>query len=101
MASESSGTDFSARVFKFCANITDIVILICVLEDQRVTNILKMFTFTYLLKISNSLQLRKVNFSILRSISTFQLTKVVRFLSYSTLFKITNSKCNEFFVVLG
>jgi hypothetical protein len=56
MASESSGTGFGDRVFKFCANIINVVaILICALEDQTITSILKKFTFMYLLKFSNSL----------------------------------------------
>jgi hypothetical protein len=71
MASESSDTDFGARVFKSCADTMNGVMFICALEGQRVTSIFKIFTFMYLLKFSNSLQLRKVHFSILRNISTF------------------------------
>jgi hypothetical protein len=79
MANESSSAEFGASVFKFCANIVDIVVIfICALEDQRVTSVLKMFTFVhvYLLKFSNSLLIREVHISALRNISKFQVTKV-------------------------
>jgi hypothetical protein len=71
MTSESSGTSFSARIFKFFANIINDIIFSCVSEDQRVTSILKVFTLIYLLKFSNSLQIRKAHFSILGNISNF------------------------------
>jgi hypothetical protein len=65
MASESSSKDFDGRVFKFCANVINVVtIRICTLEDQRVVRVSKMFTITYFLKISISLQLRLAHFSI-------------------------------------
>jgi hypothetical protein len=48
-------------VFKFCAHI--IVIFTRTLEEQTITGVLKMFTFVYLMKFSNSLQLHEVRFS--------------------------------------
>jgi hypothetical protein len=52
MTSKFSGMDFGARAFKFCADIINIVVIfICALEDRRVTSILKMFTYIYLLNI--------------------------------------------------
>jgi hypothetical protein len=46
MVSESSGKDFSARIFTFCTNfINVIIILACVLGDQKVIAISKTFTF--------------------------------------------------------
>jgi hypothetical protein len=51
MASESTGMDFGDKVFKCCANISNVaVILVCPLEDQSVTSILKMITFIHILK---------------------------------------------------
>jgi hypothetical protein len=48
MTSESSGTDFGTRVYKFFADTIKVVVMvISALEDQRVTSILKMFAFTY------------------------------------------------------
>jgi hypothetical protein len=34
MASETSGADFGVKVFKFWANIINVVTFICALEDQ-------------------------------------------------------------------
>jgi hypothetical protein len=46
MASESRGTYFDARVLKYCAGITNVVVIfIFALEGHRVSSILKMFTF--------------------------------------------------------
>jgi hypothetical protein len=45
MASESSDTDFGAKVFKFWAKIINVVVtLIYILEDRSVKSILKLFT---------------------------------------------------------
>lgn len=89
MASESSGTDFGGRVFKFCANVINVVAIpICTLEDQRVTRALKMFTFIYFLKFSIFLQLRITHF--FRFYQIFQPFKLRKSsdLSHSTSFKM-------------
>jgi hypothetical protein len=80
--------DGGARVLKLYANTINLVIIfVSDLEDQT----LAIFTFIYLPKFSNFLQLRQIHSSILRSILNFQIIEVLRVVAYSTVLKITNS----------
>jgi hypothetical protein len=85
MPRESSGTNFRATVFKFCANIINVVLIaICTLEDQKLRVTLKslFFGFTKYFNIS-SLEGRQSG------------------VIFHGFFKLWNSKYNEFFLVLG
>jgi hypothetical protein len=78
MASESSGNDFEASVFQFCANTTNvIVIFICPLEVQGVRSILKMLKFILYSKIFKILTTLNILF--------FDFTKYFNISSYGGL----------------
>jgi hypothetical protein len=88
-------------VLKFCTNIINVVIIfIWTLEHQTIMSILKMFTFMYLLKVSNLLQLREFCFLILYNILTFQVMKVFRYVSDPVAFKIIKYQLQRIVVVL-
>jgi hypothetical protein len=77
-------TGLDARSFNINENIINtVIIFICTMEDHRDTRILKRFTFRYLMKFSDFLQLSKV---VWWFYEILPLCKLRRYSDVSTLF---------------
>jgi hypothetical protein len=93
MASESSGTDFGTRIFKFCMNIINVVVIfICAFGDQGVKSIFRMFTSKYFTKLTNSLTSKSSFFDFTKYFNLSYCEGLHSDVSISTVIKIMESQ---------